>query len=252
MSMKVYVSMKVDDLKTKFQNRGKNVKRIDGELPLNLRFGSRIQISEAPFLLTGEQGLLKYPGEESLIGGFSEVDMAGLKTYRLYLKDRDDDSQESMILVIMNDKGDAADELYLFREYEEIPLYYANVDEVSKEGDEIHAVQFWIDESEGIIGMPMFHTPDDYSYERQWNHDADERIAELKFHESINLDPYGELALEVEHLGTMVYARTFDGIGIECDEYLLPTIEKDDDGFRVRIWIGMPLAESDLVLPDAV
>lgn len=252
MSMKVYLGMKVDELKDRFRNRAENKDRIDLDLPMDLRMGSRIQISEAPFILTGEETPLQYPGDESLIGGFSDSSMAGLKTYRLYLKDRDDESQESMLMVLMADDSTTVDELYLFREYTEVPLYYVDLSEVPSDGDEVNAVDFWISESEGIIGMPLFHTPEELTYERLWESDRDARIPALNFVETVNLDPYGESVMEIEHLGTMLYARTFEGIGVECDEYLLPTVEKDEDGFRVRIWVGMQLSQTDLTLPDAL
>ena len=252
MSMKVYLGMKVDELKDRFKNRSADKSRVDLDLPLDLRMGSRIQISEAPFLLTGEESMLQYPGEESLVGGFSDSKMAGLRTFRLYLKDRDRESQESMLMLLTDDAGKNVDELYLFREYTEVPLYYVKMNEIPSDGDEVNSVDFWIDDSEGIIGMPLFHTPEELTYERLWEPDRDARIPALQFSEQVNLDPYGESVLEVEHLGTMLYARTHDSVGGSCDEYLLPTVEKDDEGFRVRIWVGMPLSQSDLTLPDAL
>ena len=136
MSMKVYLGMKVDEIKDRFRNRSEQKSRIDLDLPLDLRMGSRIQISEAPFILTGEESPLQYPGDESLIGGFSDSSMAGLKTFRLYLKDRDDDSQESMLMVLMGDDETTVEELFLFREYTEVPLYYVDLKEVPADGDE--------------------------------------------------------------------------------------------------------------------
>lgn len=252
MSMKVYLGMKVDELRTRFRNRSDKKERIDTALPLDLRMGSRIRLSEAPFLLMGDQTPLQFPGDESLVGAFSESEMAGMRTFRLYLKDREDESQESMLLVLMGEDRQSVDEIYLFREYIELPLYYVGLNEVPDNGDEVNAVDFWIGESEGILGMPMFHTPDELSYERLWEPELDAQIPPLKMTEEVNLDPYGETVMEVEHLGTMLYARSFEGIGIDCDEYLLPTVEKDDEGFRVRVWVGIPLGESDLILPDAL
>ena len=252
MSMKVYLGMKVDEIRTRIKNRGEKKERIDLNLPLDLRFGSRVQISEAPFLLTGDETPLLYPGPESLIGAFSESTMAGMKTFRLYLKDREDSSQESMLMILMADDEKAVDEVYLFREFTEVPLYYVALDEIPNDGDEANAVDFWIGKAEGILGMPLFHTPDELTYERLWEPDRDARIPPLTLNETVNMDPYAESTMEIEHLGTMLYARTFEGIGMECDEYLLPTVEKDDDGFRVRIWVGMQVSESDLSFPDAL
>ena len=252
MSMKIYLGMKVDEWRDRLRNRSDKRERIDSNLPLDLRVGSRIQISEAPFLITGDDTLLKFPGNESLVGGFSHGSMAGLSTYRIYMKDRSDDSQESMLMILMTDDDQAIDELYLFREYTEIPLYYVSLDEVPDDGDEVNAVDFWNSDRDGIIGLPLFHTPEELTYERLWEPDVDAKIPSLRFTERINLDPYGENVVKIEHLGTMLYARTFEGIGFECDEYLLPTVEQDEDGFRVRIWAGMPLGEADLTLPDAL
>ena len=252
MSMKVYLGMKVDEIRSRIKNRSDKKTRIDLKLPMDLRFGSRVQLSEAPFILAGNETPLEYPGEESLIGGFSESTMAGLRTFRLYLKDRDNESQESMLMVLMADEGDAVEEVYLFREYTELPLYYAGMNEVPSDGDEVNAVDFWLDKSEGIIGMPVFHTPDEFTYERLWEPERDVKIPALNFTETVHLDPYGDQPMEIEHLGTMLYARTFKGIADECDEYLMPTVEKDDEGFRVRIWVGMSLAQADLTLPDAL
>ena len=125
MSMKVYLSMKFDDIKTRFRNRKDKRARVDKDLPLNVRWGSRVEISEAPFLLREGYGFVPYPGPESLIGAFSRVDMAGLPTVRFYMKDRENPDSESMLLVASSpDGGNTQDEIYLFREKEEIPMYY--------------------------------------------------------------------------------------------------------------------------------
>lgn len=253
MSMKVYLSMKIDDLKTRFRDRKDKRVRIDQDLPLNVRWGSRVEISEAPFLLREGSGFVPYPGSESLIGAFSRVDMAGLPTARYYMKDRDNPDSESMLLVARSPNSEStSDEIFLFREKEEIPMYYTRMDEAPNEDAVENAVDFWIGNAEGIIGMPYFHSPDEVTYERLWEPDNEERIAGAKFIEDIKMDPYGEQTLQVEHMGTMLYARTFEGIGGAQDEYMLPTVEHDDSGFRVRIWLGLPLSEADLGFPDAV
>lgn len=252
MSMKVYLSMKVDAIKSRFSSDAGPKERIDKSLPLGLRIGSRVRISEVPFMLAGDEIYLSYPGEESLVGAYSESDMAGLKTFRFYLKDRADLEQESVLLVLMDDNSKDVAEIYLFREQAEIPLFYNSLDEVPADGDEVNAVNFWIGEQGGIIGMPLFNTPDDIVYGRLWESELDARIPALEVEEKIHLDPYGDAVMHVEHLGTMLYARSVEGLSEEIDEYIMPTVEKDDDGFRVRIWVGMPLAISDIELPGTI
>jgi hypothetical protein len=253
MSMKVYLGMKMDAIKSRFTGTAEEKKtRIDTALPLGLRVGSRVKISEVPFMLAGEGIYVAYPGEESLVGAYSESDMAGLKSFRFYLKDRNDEAQESILLALMDESGSDVAEIYLFREQAEIPLYYNSLDEVPPDGDEVNAVNFWIGEQAGIIGMPLFNTPDDIVYERLWQNELDAHIPPLSMNERIHLDPYGDTIMQVEHLGTMLYARSVEGLSDAVDEYIMPTVEKDDDGFRVRIWVGLPLALSDIELPDTI
>ena len=251
--MRVYLSMKVDDVKNRFRNRGDKRERIDDALPMNLRIGSRVQISEAPFLLTSETGQLKFPGEESLIGAFSKVSMAGLSTARFYLKDRENPDEESMLMITEEPKDSASNaEMYLFRELEEIPLYHVKLNDAPNEDATVNTVDFWIEKNDGIIGMPLFHTPDELTYERLWEPTNDNRISGAEFTETLNLDPFGEQSLKVEHLCTVLYARTFEGLAGEHDEFLLPTVERDEEGFRVRIWVGMSLSQGDVTFPDAL
>ncbi len=252
MSMKKYLGMKLESAKERIaRGREKSRERVDGSLPLGLRVGSRVQLSEAPFLLAGEASHVQYPGDEALISAFSETQLAGLKTHRLYLDDRADSDEESMLLLISDDSGENVDELYLFREQYEIPLYHVEVADVT-EGDETSAVEFWLHKEEGIIGMPLFHTPDELTYQRLWEPDRDVRIEPYQLKERIYLDSYGEATAQLEHQGTMLYGRVVEGIGGDIDEYLLITVERDEQVFQVRIWVGLALSQADIDLPDAV
>ena len=247
--MKTYIALKAEQLKRRFKKGEQRRVRVDTGLPFNLRVGSRIRFSEAPFLLAGDEFGVAHPGEESLVAGYSENEWAGLKTFHIHARDRAGGGQ-TLLLFVMADT--AVDELYLFTEQTRIPLHYAGLDEVPQDGDEVKAADFWIGESEGIIGMPLFHTPDELTYHRLWDADNDARIPPLAFREQIQTDPYGEHRSTVDHLGEMLYARAVEGAGGELDEYLLPTVEKDDDGFRVRVHVGMALSTTDLSFPDAL
>lgn len=252
MSMKQYLSLKLESAKERLARaREGERERIDDSLPLGLRIGSRVQLSEAPFLLAGENSHVDYPGEEALVSAFSETTLAGLKTHRLYLDDRTDTDQESMLLLVSDDTGSNVEEMYLFREQYEIPLYHIRVED-AQEDDETSAVDFWLDREEGIIGMPRFHTPDELTYERLWEPDRDVRISPYKSDEKIFLDGFGEASATLEHQGTMLYGRVVEGIGGDIDEYLLITVERDEQVFQVRIWIGLAISQGDVDFPDAV
>lgn len=253
MSMKQYLRLKVQAAKDRWSGDGKDKTRIDGELPLNLRMGSRVQFAEAPFLLAGEATHVPYPGAETLLTAFSEVELAGMKTFRLYLDSRDDPEESAMLMLVMDEKGEHVDERYVFHEQFELPLYHVALADVPEHEDETSAVDFWLAKDEGILGMPLFHTPDESTYERLWEHEQDIWLKPTSLTETITLDPYGEGQTDVEHLGTMLFARVFDGLGgVETQEFLLPTVERDSDGFRVRIWVGIPLSAADIDLPDAI
>ena len=253
MSMKQYLRLKVQAAKDRWSGDDKDKVRIDGDLPLNLRIGSRVQFAEAPFLLAGDATHVPYPGAETLLAAFSEVELAGIKTFRLYLDSRDDSDQSVMLMLLMDDDGEHVDERYVFHEQYELPLYHVAVTDVPDHEDETSAVDFWLAKDEGILGMPLFHTPDESTYERLWEPDQDIWLNPVSSTEMITLDPYGEGQTEVEHLGSMLFARVIDGLGgVETQEYLLPTVERDSDGFRVRIWVGLPLSTTDLDLPDAI
>ncbi len=251
MSMKQYLRLKVKAAKDRWSRDNANEKkRIDDRLPLNLRVGSRIQFAEAPFLLAGDASHTRHPGEETLLSAFSDVTFAGMKTYRLYLDSRLDPDESSMLMLLMDDKGNQVTERYVFHEQYELPLYHVAVPENE---DESTAVDFWLAENAGVLGMPLFYTPDDSTYERMWEADSDTWLSPVTLNETINLDPYGEQATQVEHLGTMLFARMLEGLGgAEIQEYLLPTVERDDNGFRVRIWVGISLDAADIELPDAI
>ena len=134
MSMKQYLGLKMQSVKDRWRNRGEEEpERIDGKLPLNLRVGSRVQFVEAPFLIAGDATHVTFPGEETLLTAFSEVDLAGLKTFRLYLDSRDEPDQSAMLMVVMNEQGNDVDELYLFQEQYELPLYHVSMDDVGPE-----------------------------------------------------------------------------------------------------------------------
>ena len=253
MSMKQYLRLKVQAAKERWSGDDKDRVRIDGDMPLNLRIGSRVQFAEAPFLLAGDATHVPYPGAETLLVAFSEVELAGIKTFRLYLDSRDDTDQSVMLMLLMDDDGEHVDERYVFHEQYELPLYHVAVTDVPDHEDETSAVDFWLAKDEGILGMPLFHTPDESTYERLWEPDQDIWLKPVSSTETITLDSYGEGQTEVEHLGSMLFARVIDGLGgVETQEYLLPTVERDTDGFRVRIWVGLPLATTDLDLPDAI
>ena len=248
--MKTYIGMKANALKARLKGGRKEKVRIDLGLPFNLRLGSRIQFSEAPFLLAGDGFGVSHPGDESLVAGCSQASWAGLATFRIHARDRATGGT-SLLLFVMGDDGDA-EELYLFTEQTAVPLHHVSLDEARNDDDEVHAADFWIGESEGIIGMPLFHTPDELTYHRLWDEDNDARIPPVAFREEIQWDAYGERTETVEHLGEMLYARTVDGTGGEIDEYLLPSVERDEDGFRVRVRLGMALSSADLSFPDAL
>lgn len=253
MSMKQYLSLKVQAAKDRWSGDGNDKVRVDNELPLNLRIGSRVQFAEAPFLLAGDATHVPYPGAETLLTAFSEVELAGMKTYRLYLDSRDEPDESAMLMLLMDESGENVDERYVFHEQYELPLYHVAVTDVPEHEDETSAVDFWLAKEEGILGMPLFHTPDESTYERLWEQDQDVWLKPAASNETITLDPYGENTTAVEHLGSMLFARVVDGLGgIETHEYLLPTVERDADGFRVRIWVGLPLAAADIDLPDAI
>ena len=253
MSMKQYLRLKVQATKDRFARNDEEKTRIDADLPLNLRMGSRVQFSETPFLLAGEQTHVQHPGDETLLTAFSQVALAGMDTYRLYLDDREDPDRSAMLMLIMDDQSKDVAERFIFNEQYEIPIYHVSLDDVPEHEDETSAVDFWIGKEQGILGMPVFHTPDELTYDRQWEPERDVWLEPTKHAERINLDAFGETTTEVDHLGTMLFARSIEALGgIDTIEYLLPTVERDADGFRVRIWVGIPVAATDMALPDAV
>ncbi len=248
MSMKAYMDMKFDSLKQSMN--GQKQDKLPGiDLPLGLRIGSRVSIEEAPFLLAGEEGP-EYPGQESLIEGGSCIDIYGLTVFRLYLKDRGS-ATESMLMLVMDGEGDIA-EYYLFRELAEVPLYFSCLDEVPLDGDEANAISFWIGEDKGIIGLPVFFTPEGHEYARLWESDVAGRVSPVSFSETIHFDAFNPEHVRVQHLGCMLYTRSIQGLSDETDEFLLVSVERGDNSFSTRIWTGLILSEADLQFPDSI
>lgn len=253
MSMRHYLRQKVSSVKFRFRRDGKDEpERVDGNLPLQLRHGSRVQFSEAPFLLAAEGSFVEFPGDETLVTAFSEFDLGGLKTFCLYLECREDEEQSAMLMLLMKEHVDEVDEIYLFQEQYELPLYHTHLNEVGESEDETTAVDFWLAKDEGVLGMPLFHTPEELSYERLWGYDEDRWLEPTSTDEQIILDQFGENTTQVNHVGTMLFGRIFEGLGGDIQEYLFTSAQRDDEGFRVRIWAGIPLTLADINLPDAL
>ena len=248
--MRKYLGLRVDAIK---QRVGRSLKSDSvpkrRPLPFQLRLGSRIRFSEAPFLLAQGHFGAVHPGAEALLVGYSETPVAGMDAWRLSIEDRHD-GRAFMLLVILGEEEAEAAEVFLFSVQEDMPLHYSVLKDVPRDADETEAADFWIGDPEGIIGLPLFYTPSELTYERVWSPErGDVRIDPLSYSEQVWK---GEGAFTVEHLGEMLYVHTHEINGRAFDEFLLPSVEREAENFRARVWVGMRLALTDLTFPDAL
>ena len=230
--MRKYLGMKAAAIK---QRVGLSAKKDDVSarrpVPFQLRLGSRICFSEAPFLLAQGYFGTTHPGVEALLVGYSETPVAGMDAWRLYVEDRHN-GRAFMLLAILGEEEAETPEIFLFAVQEDVPLYYAALKDAPRSADDSETADFWIGEVQGIIGLPLFSTPDELTYERVWSPErGDVRIDPLAYLEQVQK---GEDTCTVEHLGEMLYVHTYKNGNDAFDEFLLPSVEREAEHFRAR------------------
>jgi hypothetical protein len=200
---------------------------VDRNLPLGLYVGASVDLDATPFLLGGAALKIKLPGERNTVEAFSRINFEGSTLYRFYLKSMPGD-QESMLQVAV-DKGGGVEECRLFRSFDQV--YPRQAEEWA----------FWLNESEGYIGWPVFETKDDQTqYSRVWAANDPNHVPGFKFSETIFLDRYGQQVETINHTA-MLYGRTINETHQIVEYMLVGAEEHGSDQALINLLVGIDM-----------
>ena len=209
-------------------------KRIDLDLPLGLRIRGMVEVPIVDFVL-GENDLkIKHPGKMNVVLCYGTYSLPGWRVHNFYLEAAD----KVYILKLATDqqKNELAD-CKLFMPLDEV--YPSD----SSQWD------FWLNQSEGYIGLDVFETKDKVVYDRVWSGQPQsgsrgyDRVAPLEFTETLYHDAYGVDSESVNHMA-MLYVAANDKV----NEYLLLSAVEESEGASVQIMVGLALEPSALVV----
>jgi hypothetical protein len=223
--------------KNKWSKKNEEVDRprIDGNLPLELKIGSRLSIMCPSAIIAGDKLNMKVPLGELSVVSYGTFTIYGFKGYRFYLST---DSQELFTLqVVLNQKGEI-DDLKLYSLHDEITA-------IPKDGWD-----FWLNDHDGYIGYSIFDLKDGTRYFRAWDNETEQEIVAkdddevithippVRFEETVHEDPYGDKRHRVTHL-SMLYGRdATDSVA----EFMMVSVADDQDGASVQILLGLGVA----------
>ena len=200
---------------------------VDRNLPLGLYVGASVDLDATPFLLGGAALKIKLPGERNTVEAFGRINFAGSTLYRFYLKSMPGD-QESMLQVAV-DKGGGVEECRLFRSFDQVYPHQAE------------EWAFWLNESEGYIGWPVFETKDDQTqYSRVWAANDPNHVPGFKFSETIFLDRYGQQVETITHTA-MLYGRTINETHQIVEYMLVGAEEHGSDQALINLLVGIDM-----------
>lgn len=204
---------------------------VDQSLPLNIHMGGSIALDQSPFLVYGDAITMDNPGRECLVSAYGTIEIMGSKVHRFYLESRENEENKAVLQIVEGDDG--LEECRLFTSLDEI--YPSNSEEWA----------FWMDETEGYIGWPVFEDKEGNQYERVWDEEESGHVAPAEFTETVYLDRFGEATATINHTA-MLYGRWIDEEN-EVAEYMFLSAEQhSDDTALVQIFSGID------ILPESI
>jgi hypothetical protein len=211
-----------------WKDKPENKPRIDRGLPLELRFGSTIEISPLAFILAEEELHIKQPKGNLAVISYGTFDVMSAKVHRFYL---DDAGVGIYCLQIATNAKSEIEDCKLFLLFDEIT---------------VSDWDYWLNEKTGYIGYSEFDLSG-ITFYRVWQDEASEvvlesneefkitRIPPVSFTEKILTDPFGETFTYTEY-DAMLYGRAATD---DVDEYLFLAAVKDDSGASVQLMTGL-------------
>ncbi|MFH0824032.1 MAG: DUF2491 family protein [Pseudomonadota bacterium] len=226
---------KLDERRETREQDGKT--RIDKDMPLGLRFGGIVEISQVDFILGGDDLKIQHPGTDMTVESYGAFTIGGYQVHRYYLSS----PVGIYVLQLGTDEKKIIQECKLFLPY----------DEVCPNGPQDWG--FWLDENSGYIGYSQFQLKDGTPYVRVWENadamvvveqDAQgnqlTRIPPIHYTEFVHLDRYGD-KFEMLKYDSMLYGRK---VNDSVDEYLLVSAIEGEDGASIQIMAGLELQQT--------
>lgn len=195
-------------VKHKLGQQAKDESRIDIGLPLNLKIGSMVSISEIPFIINSDKMLITKPNTDHIVMAIGNICISQqISHYKFYLEDVK--NPESNSIVQISTKKDEVEDMMFIQQYDMI-----------RPADE-PGWELWLNEHLGLIGGPDFKVSDsDKNREETYV-----RCTPRAFlSETVIFDPYGEDGSKIENLQA-IYSRQLDGLS----EYCIVSREKHYD-----------------------
>ena len=231
---------------------GKELERIDKNLPLGLRFGALVVIPETDFILGADNGLkVVYPKGKGIVTAYGTFKLDPFVIHRFYLTFEDD---QVYVLQVVIDGDGTVEECKLLMPWDEV---YPPDDDDEERTKTKAFWDYWLSDQDGYIGYSVFQSNDKTLYSRTWEHTgpgfviarADDesdidRKPPVSFVEILYLDRFGQKTERVEYTG-MMYGRQ---VNDDVDEYLLVAVVEDSEGAAVRLQVGVDLNPAALTI----
>ncbi len=218
---KAVAAKKTGDLKGLFAGK-KRQESVDRDLPLGLHIGSKITLDETAFLLHGMDFKFDFPGKEQLVRAYGRIELSGPVAHRFYLES---ETEAQSLLELVTDAQGNLEETRLFSSLDTV--YPQDAEEWD----------FWLNPSDGSIGLSCFETKDGTAYDRAWGEGEPPYEPPVEFGETVYLDCHGETRTEVKH-AAMLYGRWISEAD-DLAEYTLLSAEEHADGACVQILVGI-------------
>lgn len=200
------MSFVVDYFKHKLKARKDSKKGIvHDDAPLGIKLNSLITLDDTPSLINPE--LEWFEGGKYTALAISRLKLFGEKTYRIYMKNTENDDE-----VFMQLNQDGSEVIFFKQAYEFQP-----------ESDEDWSD--WLNTDDGLIGYSDIETPDDETYLRLWG--SGKWSAPISVVEDIEIAGEQSESEEGEYNSdSMLFSRILDS---DETEYLLVAVEFDLD-----------------------
>jgi hypothetical protein len=212
--------------------------RIDYNLPLNLRIGALVEVSQTDFILGGSNLHIMYPEIKNSVKSMGKFSIGESTAYSFYLGVKD----TVYTLQVVVDSKKSIEECKLFMPYDEMFP--------SPEAGEWW--NYWLDDNTGYIGYSVFELTDKTQYDRVWQDPSSQveldgglnRIHPIAFTEKIYLDEYGDSTTEIKH-NAMLYGRYATD---DVSEYLLVTAVESTESDSVQLLVGIEVNPTSLTV----
>jgi len=194
---------------------------LDRGLPFGLHLDGKLEIA----ILLPEPINPLFAQGAHIIEGFSEVTLMGYKCFRVLLRP---EQGETGSYFLISQKDD-----------ETLVRWFINVDEVFPSSDE--EWDFWLSDEDGSIGIQQFQSKDGELFDRLWGAREESMVEPVCFEERLVLNRFDDSETKsIEHR-SMLYGREVRDDICPCDEYVLLSACKEDDGSYVSIDVGVDL-----------